>query len=529
MGLSQAAPRGIPPVRGVLASLRAHWLLLTVMAAASAARAAVAFAYSPAIFFGDSWAYLDLAFEGWPVGIAPDRPSGYPFLIHLLSAAGPSLATITTAQHLAGLTVAVLVYLLLLRVRLPRVVAAAAAAVVALDGYAIALEQQVMAEAFFTLALVASLYLAVGRDRGPWALAASGALLAAAATMRTAALFAIPVWVAYMLWAHGRGRLTATAVAALLVPLLAYCTMQTLHSGEFGFTQADGWFLYGRVGQFADCGGADIPAQARPLCARTQRDRSEGAAFHVWNADGPARRMFGGMSRDPQAQERSNRILRAFALAIIRDRPLRYAREVVADFGRYFRPGEMSSGNSDLALTLPVRGRLVSRNELVADRYFPSYQPKVREPAGSFARVYQRAVHTPRWLLGPLALASALSLLLTMLARRRFSLPRRRESFLLCGAGLAMLLGSAAGSGFVLRYLLPAVPLLVCGGVAAAADLAVLARRAQAAISERLSSARTSPALASRIRPGQAPARSRPAAARGPALLLARRPPQAPR
>ena len=47
-----------------------------------------------------------------------------------------------------------------------------------LDAYAIALEQQILAEAFFTLALAASFFLVVGRDRGPAALAASGALLA---------------------------------------------------------------------------------------------------------------------------------------------------------------------------------------------------------------------------------------------------------------------------------------------------------------------------------------------------------------
>jgi hypothetical protein len=49
--------------------------------------------------------------------------------------------------------------------------------------------------------------------------------------------------------------------------------------------------------------------------------------------------------------------------------------------------------------------------------------------------------------------------------------------FLLAGAALAMLLGTAATSEYVLRYLIPAVPLLVCGGVAAGADLAALVTR----------------------------------------------------
>ena len=75
---------------------------------------------------------------------------------------GRSLAAITVAQHLAGLVTGVLVYALILRLRLPRWLATAGAALVVLDAYAIALEQQVLAEAFFTLALVASFYLVVG-------------------------------------------------------------------------------------------------------------------------------------------------------------------------------------------------------------------------------------------------------------------------------------------------------------------------------------------------------------------------------
>src|SRR3954462_9598207 len=101
--------------------LARHWPLALVLALAAALRIAAAIAYRPAIFFGDSWAYLDLAYRGDPVGFAPDRPSGYPLLIELLSLAGRSLAVITTAQHVAALAVGVLVYLLSTRIGLPRV------------------------------------------------------------------------------------------------------------------------------------------------------------------------------------------------------------------------------------------------------------------------------------------------------------------------------------------------------------------------------------------------------------------------
>ena len=150
------------------ALLRTHWPLVVVLVAAAVVRVGVAIAYWPAVFFGDSWAYLNLAYEG---GFAPDRPSGYPQALHLLSVFGRDLGTITIAQHLAGLVTGVLVYALMLRLRLPRWLATVGAAVVVLDAYAIALEQQILAEAFFTLALVASFFFVVGRDRAPVALA----------------------------------------------------------------------------------------------------------------------------------------------------------------------------------------------------------------------------------------------------------------------------------------------------------------------------------------------------------------------
>ena len=474
------------------ALLRTHWPIVLVLLAAAALRAGVAIAYWPAVFFGDSWSYLNMAFEGDPLSFAPDRPSGYPALISALSVFGRSLAVLTLAQHVAGLVTGLLVYALMLRLRLPRWLATAGAAVVALDAYAIALEQQVLAEAFFTLTLAGSFYFVVGRDRGPTALASGGVLLALAATMRTVALFAVPVWLAYVLWSHRAVRLAVPAVTALVVPLLAYSAWHAADTGRFGLTQADGWFLYGRVGEIADCGGADIPREARPLCARNERDRREGAAYHIWNADGPARRVFGGMSHDPATQERSNRVLRDFAVAIIRDRPGRYADLVWDDFMRYFDADAVSRGNSDLAVQLPQFGRLVGLNEVARDRWFPGFVPHVQPPARRM-RDYHEVAHTPRPLMGALALAAVAALLVSLIAAlmRRAPMPRWPEVLLLSGAALAMLLGTAATSEFVLRYLIPVVPLLVCGGAAACADLVSAAIRVAARVLPR----RPEPAL----------------------------------
>ena len=90
--------------------------------------------------------------------------------------------------------------------------------------------------------------------------------------MRTAALFAVPVWALYVLWAHRRPRLVAPAALGLLLPLLAYASWHAADTGRFGLTQADGWFLYGRVGEIADCGNADIPRR-RTTAVRPKRAR----------------------------------------------------------------------------------------------------------------------------------------------------------------------------------------------------------------------------------------------------------------
>ena len=107
-------------VRRLTAVAREHRLLVAVLVAAVVLRALVEVAYWPALFYADSWQYVNLAFSKTIVAFGVDRPSGYPLLIHLLSAFGRSLAVLTVIQHLAGLATGVLVYALLLHLRCPK-------------------------------------------------------------------------------------------------------------------------------------------------------------------------------------------------------------------------------------------------------------------------------------------------------------------------------------------------------------------------------------------------------------------------
>lgn len=201
-----------------------HWLLLVVLAAGALLRIAVAVAYRPGLFYQDSWDYIDLAYGSPIVGVSVQHPFGYPLLLHGLALVQRSLTTITTTQHLAGLIGGVVLYAILVRLRVSRTLSALAVAVVALDIYVVTLEQYILSEAFFGLTLLGSAYFAIRGERRTAELAASGLLLAVATSLRTAALFAVPAWLGYLLWTRRGLRGVVAAALALTLPLLAYAT-----------------------------------------------------------------------------------------------------------------------------------------------------------------------------------------------------------------------------------------------------------------------------------------------------------------
>jgi hypothetical protein len=404
---------------------------------------------------------------------------------------------VTTVQHLAGLATGVLAYVLLLRLDVRKGIAAAAAGVVLLDSYAVALEQHLLTEAFFGLTLLGACFLAV-ESRGALGLAAGGALLGLAVTMRTAGLFAVPVWLAYLAWSRRGLQPAAWALAALLALVCGYAALHaggdpTRHAdpNTFALTEMDGWYLYAKTAAIADCDGADIPERARPLC-QPEDERTRDADFYLFNTASPAKQLV-GHGRSGEQQIEDNRMLREFALAIVREHPWAYAEMVARDSAAIVTPG---GRGVDVTVRLPRAGaeldgggrapldceecdgmKVEPVDAEVRDRYEPGYEPRVHWPAG-LVTAYQDWLHTPRWLMGLLALVVALCAVLS-LTRLRERLPRRRETFLLGGVAIAVVVGSAAAANPSVRFLVPMVPLLVCGGTTGLLDLAG-ARRAAA-------------------------------------------------
>ena len=475
LDISQAAVR----LLAVRWTPRNHVALAGVILAGVILRVGVEIAYRPALFFSDSWEYLNIAYSTTPVGIAPSRPSGYPLLLRLLMFPGRDVLLVTVLQHVAGLVVGALVYGLLLHLGVRRLLAAAAAAVVVLNSYELALEQFLMAEALFTLLLTGAMFLTIVRAENPRALMFAGLLLAIAATLRTAALFVIPVWLIYLVWtARDRRRLTY-AVAGVALPLLIYASLHYVRTdGSFGLEQSQGWFLYGRVAQIADCRGASVPRATYPLCNTSARVRKKYPPdVWIWGAS-PAERLFSGnpdyyvgrLGGHPQTA-RIDGLLNDFALAIVRRHPLAYARTAVLDFLRFFDPGAPPSSDADgVTVTFPRRPLANWIAPAARKRYLPHYVPHVHWPA-SLLQKYQRVFQAPRLLLGAISIVAVLALLAPVLSFGRLPVRRRAEIFLLTGSGIVMLLASAAFVAFVVRYLIPSIPLLASGGLLAVNEL----------------------------------------------------------
>ncbi len=457
--------------------MRTHWLIVALVFAGALVRVLTMVAYPPALLFPDSWGYIATGLTGSFVGLPTVHPVGYPVLIRLLTLPDRSLAELVAFQHIAVLGIGVAIYAALIRSRLPRWAAAAAAALVLLDGYTITLEQYVMSDTFFTVGMVAALLVLawpqIGSGRPPPPMlarsAACGLLIALTALVREVAPFTIPVVLVYLIWIRAGWRPLVAFVVAAALPLLFYSALIDHRFHVFGMTATPGWTLYGRVAGFADCNGIRLEPAALRLCETSAQRASHPDApdWYIWGPS-PAQRIFHPATQSIADVAPTNRVLESFSRTMIVHHPLDFVGATLADFTRYFTPGAVPYNDAVSATSLPRSTSREAHSATTQRRDLPGLKLKVRSPA-VFVRAYRSVVHVPRPVLALLALASLLAVCLRV--------PARREIFLLAGSAVMILLGTAATGGFALRYLLPAVPLLAIGGSIAVAQLLALRRR----------------------------------------------------
>ncbi len=288
--------------------------------------------------------------------------------------------------------------------------------------------------------------------------------------MRTPTIFVVPLWLAYLVSRHRPARAWLAPALALAGTLAAFLAVNQAQTGRSGLTNADGWFLYGRTAALADCTRFTPPAGTEALCEPAGHPERP-PIFYVWSPESPAQRLYGRVGAPGSDDD-----LRAFALATLRSRPLAFAQRVGEDLVRYADPSAETPGGSDGAITLPEEPRTMPGwlDMEARDRYVPGYEPEVAAPAG-LARAYAGVVRFPRPLLVVLV---ALPVVALVLLRRRGRRGRPAEIALLSGSGVALIAGATLTSAFVVRYMVPALPLLVAGAALAAAELAALRRPA---------------------------------------------------
>ncbi len=475
--------------------LRQHWLFAIAMAAGLALRVLAQIAYRPALLYIDTMKYLYNAYPG-------ADPVGYKGPLKLILAVG-NLGTVTAVQHLLGLAMAVVIYVILLRYSAPRWLAVVATVPVLLDSYQVQIEQNIMPDVWFEALIVAGLAVLLIR-RGPIpgmrTVAAAGVVLGTSATVRQVGEILILPGLAYLVAVGGPWRDTVSRLAAFflafIAPIGAYMAGSLLVSGHFWLDSATpSLSSYGRMATAADCATLHIPSYERPLCA-TPKQRAHGIDWLDHDTASPLKSYVA-----PRGMNRYS-VIASFDQQVMLQQPERVIAAIAADGANLFRPGRTAQQDGtpisrwQFQTSYPSYGSwvTVSKNGTITfglrlqpgspvitrHRLDPSYggRAQVDKPVASFLRSYQLGGgYTPGPLLALLGLAGLAGSVL-VLARRA---PQARHQaalgcLLFFGTGIAVLAISDAFQ-FSWRYQLPALVTLPPAGVLGITALLTYLRR----------------------------------------------------
>jgi hypothetical protein len=485
------------------AAARRHWLFGIVLAGAIVARVLAMLAFRPIMWFGgDSASYLATALRLIP---DPSRVGGYGLMLYVWRPLH-SLAVVAAVQHVMGIAIGVLIYLLVRRYGLPAWAATLAAVPVLFDAYELQLESDAVPDVAFGFMVFIALYLLLRspgerrradavpsqggmagkdppQDRGPRGSGGSsppgdragGSPARGNTVSPQVCTAAFLLGVSAIFWPVGLALLAVllaalairrmgwpTVTAALLagiVPVVAYAAWFDLHEHQFSLTRSDGVYLWSRTMSFADCAVIRPPADERGLCppAGARRPR-QAASLYIWDGNSPLLRMPGG-----RFSARTNALALNFALRAITAQPGGYLAAVGHDFALSFywdRPVHPDAGIvdryqfSDAATAwVPADmgtpgGGTVSGDQAAYEGGNPA-ATRVVQPFASWLVTYQRYVYLRGTLLGVILLGG----LVVMIVRRRGWPGGLPWAF-----AVTILLVPPMIADFDLRYLVPAVP-----------------------------------------------------------------------
>jgi 4-amino-4-deoxy-L-arabinose transferase-like glycosyltransferase len=438
---------------------RQNALFVAVLGVGVAGRVLVEIAYPYPFVQPDSGRYLESA-----IGLEPDvkRTSGYPLALRLIPG-WRELWPIPIVQHLLGLSIGIVVYAVLVRLRVPRWAAALASAPVLLDPFQVAIEHFILSDSLFLALLVGGLVvISMRRGVSVRRAALAGTLLGCAMLVRSAGALVVVGAAIVLLLGQARWRPALVFVLAVAIPLGAYMLWFHHHHGSFGTNRFPENSLYQRVVKFADCSEAKLLTYERPLCPRVPKEQLKGSYYYAHSKQAPWRTV-----DIPPGKDRWG-VLHAFNRRVIRQQPLRYSRSVVTDALRLFAVRR----HSDAYRTGQIDNWQFAREgEYHRMSAIPGMPPRsglrINEAVASRLGFWSRL-----YLPGPI-LAVCLTLGLAAAAgvgrARRSGL--RATSALFVVSSVALLITSTTVSAFSWRYQLPQFALLPAVGAIGAVAL----------------------------------------------------------
>jgi hypothetical protein len=443
--------------------LRQHWLAAALLAAGLALRVLSQLAYRPALFYIDSVKYI--------YDSQGNDPEGYKAPLRAILFVA-NFNTVAAVQHLLGLAMAVVIYVLVLRRGASGWLAALAMAPVLLDGYQLQQEQTIMPTTWFEALIVAGLAILLWRPGVGWRrVVAAGLVLGTSATVAQVGESLILPALIYILavgggWRHTISR-AAVLCAAFALPILAYCTGSYLITGSFQLSHQGVTSLYGRTAAAVDCATVQLPASERAICP-TAGQQANGDDWLAFNPASPVQADYRNL---PRAEV--DNLVMSFNSSVLRQQPLRvldgYGRDVLKLFAvtRHTAPGDPPITRWQFQKSFPYFTPHASKAEIQGMvSQFGGGTPAAWRPVASFLHHYQLdGGYTPGPLLALFAVAGLFGSAVALLARR---VDRRTRELalgcLLCCASAAFLLLVSDLFVFSWRYQVPALVTLVPAG-----------------------------------------------------------------
>jgi hypothetical protein len=455
---------------GLPSLARRHWLFTTALGLAVVPRVIVMAGFAPAALFKlDTYDYLWDAAHLTP---NPVNPSGYALFLAALRPAR-SLVLVAGVQHLMGLAIAVMIYVVLRRRGAAAWLATAAAVPVLFDPAQLLIEQLVMADIVAMFLMVTAFAVLLTR-RLPSAgrSAAAALLMGASAIVRPTTLPLVFLIAGYLLVRRAGWRAAGAALGAGLLPVAGYVAWFASVSGSVGLTNSDGLFLWSRTMSFADCAAIRPPASLQALCPETQpRSLHRPNATYrllprqylwdhrawLWQPHTP------GIVPDTAGFTAANNAqARDFALRAIEAQPLAYARVVATGVARAFihsdqlhfpgtQPDPVYLTKSNRRYMLAAVRSYLGTTAGIGPYLGVHTGTRLQEPWAGLVSRYQDHIHLPAPLFG--------LVLVIGLGGNLYRRTRTAAGALIWVSAVVIMILPVAEHEYTYRYVIPAVPL----------------------------------------------------------------------